>query len=203
MGKSRAPEVDEDGLADYLTKYDVKLLALQTRFAEYEALVKNGELPASFVAIDVLVALLGARMEGYSDSDLRACWPEAWGNGELTIPAALLREIGQAWLVYKDDTPGKTFGEVFGLEGGGQGRQKAVTAQRKRDQHRFFGQLVALKYDGSPNDRTRPTLDQVIEAVASEHGISVETVENAYKKFGRPLTEEARRRGILKGGKTS
>lgn len=203
MGKSRAPNVDEEALANYLTKYDVKLLALQTRFAEYEALVKNGGLPASFVAIDVLVALLGARMEGYSDSDLRACWPEAWGNGELTIPAALLREIGQAWLVYKDDTLGKTFGEVLGLEGGGQGYKRAVSRQRKRDQRRLFGHQVALFYTRPHENGNRPTLQQAIAAVAQDHEVSFETVEDAYKEFGRPLTDEARHRGILKGGKPS
>jgi hypothetical protein len=104
---------------------------------------------------------------------------------------------------YKVADAGKTLGEVLGLEGGGQGRQKAITAQCKRDQHRLYGRQVALIYDGSSEGGTRPTLDQAIEAVAKEHGISLETVETAYKKFGRPLTEEARRRGILKGGKTS
>jgi hypothetical protein len=204
MGKSRAPEVDEDGLYDYLSNsLDLKLVGLRNRFAEYEKLRQAEKLPVSFIAFDALASLLGAKIEGYSDADLRACWPETWGSGEVTVPATFLEALGNAWMQYKVADAGVTLGEVLGLEGGGQGRQRAITAQRKRDQHRLYGLQVALMYIGSSEGSTRPTLDQAIEAVAKEHCIGLETVKTAYEKFGRPLTEGARRRGILKGRKTS
>jgi hypothetical protein len=203
MGKSRAPEIDEDGLARFSKRNDRELLALRNRFLQYEDLRQANEIPCSYIALEALASLLGGRQEGYSDADLQCYWPEAWGTATVAVPASLLDVIAQAWIEYKKGEKGRTFGEVLGIEGGGKGFKRAVSAQRKRDEHRLYGREVALLYTGSPDKSCRPTLQQAIEAVAQDHGVSFETVEAGYKKFGRPTIDEAGRNGILKGGKTS
>ena len=101
MGKSRAPEVDEDGLAAYLTSRDLKLVGLGNRFAQLEKLMQAKEIPNSYIAFEGIAALLGGRIEGYSDDELRPSWPESWGSGEVTVPATLLNALSGAWLEYK------------------------------------------------------------------------------------------------------
>ena len=144
MGKSGAPELDKEGLAAFKAEQDLKLFGLRSRFAEFEELRRSGNLPTSFIAFEGLSALLGARLSGYSDADIRACWPEDWGGGEVTVPAAFLQVLGAAWLTYKEDVPGKTFGEILRLEGGGQGRKRVVSVQKTRDRHHRLGTEVAL-----------------------------------------------------------
>ena len=203
MGKSRAPEVDEDGLAAYLTSRDLKLVGLGNRFAQLEKLMQAKEIPNSYIAFEGIAALLGGRIEGYSDDELRPSWPESWGSGEVTVPATLLNALSGAWLEYKKDVPGRTFGEVLGLEGGGQGRQRSVSRQITRDKRRQLGNEVAFIYAKPGENGERPSLAAAIEEVATKHGISFETVEGAYKEYGGPTLEELKRQSILKGGKTS
>jgi acyl-CoA reductase-like NAD-dependent aldehyde dehydrogenase len=74
--------------------------------------------------------------------------------------------------------------------------QRALAGTKKRLTLELGGKAANIVFDDAP-------LDQAIEAVAKEHCIGLETVKTAYEKFGRPLTEGARRRGILKGRKTS
>jgi hypothetical protein len=202
LGKSRAPEVDEEGLTARRSGHGLKLFGLHKQFAEYEAKIRVGELPSSYVAIDAIASLLCARIEGCSDAELRACWPSSWGNSEVTLPTALIYHISQAWIEYGKDSAGKTSGAVLGLEGGGKGRKGAVAAQRKRKQHNEYGRQVALLYTGLSAASNRPTLDKAIEEISEMHNVSFETVESAYKKYGRPLIEDALRLGILKGVKT-
>lgn len=196
MGKSRAPEVNEDGLAAYLAAPDLKLRGLRNRFAQLDELTQAKKIPASYIAIEGMAALLGARIEGYTDDKLRACWPTSWGNGEITVPATLLIELSAAWIKYKEDVPGRTFGEVLDLEGGGQGKKRAVSAQITRDKHRQLANEVILIYVTLDENGERSTLATAIEEVATNHGISFETVQTAYKDYGPATLEELKRQGI-------
>ena len=198
MGKSGAPELDKAGLAAFKAEQDLKLFALRSRFAEFEELRRSGNLPTSFIAFEGLSALLGARLSGYSDADIRACWPEEWGGGEVTVPAAFLQVLGAAWLTYKEDVPGKTFGEILRLEGGGQGRKRVVSVQKTRDRHHRIGTEVALLYIGIPGNGVKPKIADAIAAIADKHDVSPETVQDAYKMYGWPLVERAQKLGILK-----
>ena len=198
MGKSGAPELDKERLAAFKAEQDLKLFALRSRFAEFEELRRSGNLPTSFIAFEGLSALLGARLSGYSDADIRACWPEDWGGGEVTVPAAFLQVLGAAWLTYKEDVPGKTFGEILRLEGGGQGRKRVVSVQKTRDRHHRLGTEVALLYIGIPGNGVKPKIADAIAAIADKHDVSPETVQDAYKMYGWPLVERAQKLGILK-----
>lgn len=203
MGKSRAPEIDEDGLARFSKRNDRDLFALRNRFLQYEDLHKDNEITRSYIALEAMTALLGGRLEGYSDADMQGYWPEAWGAATVALPASLVKEIAKAWMEYKQDEKGRTFGEALGLEGGGQGRQRAITAQRKRDQLRHYAREVILIYTGTPETADPPSLSKSIDQVAARNGVSFETVQEAYKKFRDQIIGDAQHANVLKGGRTS
>jgi hypothetical protein len=200
MGKSRAPEIDEDGLRNHLNKHDLVLLGLRNRFLQFEESRKAKKLGTAYIALDALAALIGGRLEGYSDADLKGCWPEAWGSQEVMVPASFLKMLGLAWIEYKENQTGRTLGEVLELEGGGQGRQRSIAAQKTRDLHTKFAREVLVLYTGSSDPQGHPSLNEAIETVAERNGVGFDTVKDAYKLYGKPILEQARKVGLLKGG---
>lgn len=203
MGKSRAPEVDEEGLAAYLATPNRKLVGLGNRFAQVEKLMQSKNIPNSYIAFEGMAALLGARIEGYSDEELKAIWPESWGTDEVAVPAKLLNALSAAWVKYKEDVSGRTFGEVLGLEGGGQGKKRSVSLQITRDKDRRLANEVVIIYLSPTENGERSTRDAAISQVAERHDLTFETVDEAYKKYGQSAIFELKQQGILKGGGTS
>ncbi len=203
MGKSHAPEVDNDALAEYRLTRDLTLEALRNRFLQFEERRQAQELGTPHIAFEALSSLLGGQMQGYSDDELRSCWPEAWGEATVSVPASLLDALTYYWARYREDTAGRTIGEVFGLEGGGQGRQRSITAQNKSDLHRGYANAVLRLYTRTGDENDHLTLTKAIEQVAEDMGVSHETVEAAYKAYGRAVIESGKTEGFLKGGKSS
>ena len=203
MGKSRAPHVNEDGLRRYLSHRNLELLTLANRFLQLEESRKAEELSTAYIALDALAALIGGRVEGYSDEELRACWPETWGPQEVMVPASFLQVLGQAWVEYKNNEVGRTFGETLGLEGGGQGRKRSIAAQKTRDLHRIYAREVLILYTGSSDTEGPPSLNEAIEKAAKRNNVGFDTVKDAYKLYGKPIMEQARKAGLLKGGERS
>lgn len=201
MGKSHAPSIDKAALDAYKDGNDPKLTALRNRFLQFEEQRTAKEMPTPQIALEAISALMGARLEGVSDDQLRACWPESWQAAEIRLPASLVLCLSQCWLEYTKDTPGRTFGEVLGIEGGGQGSQRTIKAQKKRDQDRRFAREVVQRYARVSQDGKPTRLDEAIEAVAEQNDKSFETVKNAYKKYGATMISDAEKTGILKGDK--
>jgi hypothetical protein len=203
MGKSNAPKVDRDGLTAYCSNNDLNLIGLRERFLQLEDLRRAQKIATPHIAFEVLTGLLGGRMEGYSDEQLRDCWPKDWGADAVSIPASVLHALASLWIEYNKDKKGRTIGEVFKLEGGGQGRSRSITAQKKRDLHRNYANEVAKRISIVPGDDRTLTPADAIEEVAAEFEVSFETVESAYKSHCQALYRVATERKILKGVKTS
>ncbi len=193
MGKSRAPKIDEDGLAKHREEI-TELTTLRNRFLQYEERREARELATPYIAFEAIVALLGARIEGYSDEDVRACWPDAWGTTTVSMPASVLRELAFGWIEYKRPENGRTLGEVFQLEGGGRGKQKAIARQSAVDRNRGYANRVALNY----TLQRGISIEAAIANAADEFNVSFETVQLAYKKYGKSLISKAQEAGILK-----
>jgi hypothetical protein len=104
--------------------------------------------------------------------------------------------LADGWIEYKQAEYGRTLGEVFRLEGRGQGKQKAIARQLSLDRHRKYAHRVVLYYTQQPGI----SLEASIERVAKDFGVYVETVQLAYKKHGKHLIAKARAAGVLKGG---
>lgn len=198
MGKVRAPKIDEEGLARHLSG-NLDLTALRNRFLQYEEQREAKELATPYIAFEALVGLLGARLEGHSDEQARACWPDAWGTSAVSIPASLLLVLARCWIQYKQPSDRLTLGEVFQLEGRGQGKQKATRRQHAADRNRKYANRVALYYTQQPGT----SLEASIVRAAADFDVSEETVQVAYKKYGKQLIAKAQTAGVLKGGITS
>lgn len=195
MGKARAPEIDEEGLARHLLE-NLDLTALRNRFLQYEAQREAKELATPYIAFEALVGLLGARLEGHSDEQARACWPDTWGTSAVNIPASLLLVLARGWIEYKQASDRLTLGEVFQLEGRRQGKQKAIRRQHAVDRNRKYANRVVLYYTQQPGT----SLEESIARAAEDFCVSEETVQLAYKKHGKQLIAKAQTAGVLKGG---
>jgi hypothetical protein len=195
MGKARAPAIDEDGLVRHRSE-NMDLTALRNRFLQYEEQRQAKELATPYIAFEALVGLLGARVEGYSDEQLRSCWPETWGTSAVSLPASVLMSLAHGWIEYKQPKNSRALGEVFKLEGSGQGRQKAVARQNAIDRNRKYASRVVLYYTQQPG----MSLEASIARAAEDFVVSVETVQLAYKKYGKHLIAKAQTAGVLKGG---
>jgi hypothetical protein len=198
MGKSRAPEIDEEGLARHLSD-NTDLTALRNRFLQYEVQRQANELATPYIAFEALVGLLGARLNGHSDEQVRACWPDDWGTSAVSLPASVLMALAHGWIEYKQSENGQTLGEVFRIEGKGQGKPKAIARQRAVDRNRKYAIRVLLYY----TQQRGTSLEAAIARAAEDFSVSEETVQLAYKKYGKLLTAKAQTAGVLKGGVTS
>ncbi len=194
MGKSRAPEVDEDGLARHRAATNKELTALKNRFLQYEEQREAEGLATPYIAFEAIAGLLGAHMEGFSDGQVRNCWPDAWGTSAVSLPASVVMVLANGWIKYKQPASRQTLGEVFQLEGGGQGKNRATARQDAVDRNRKYANLVVLYY----TQQTGVSLEIAFERVAMEFDVGVETVQTAYKKYGKRLMSKAREVSILK-----
>lgn len=194
MGKSRAPDIDEDGLARHRAAANKDLSALKNRFLHYEEQRAAEGLSTPFIAFEAIAGLLGAHLEGFSDEQVRTCWPNAWGTSAVSLPASVVMVLAKGWIKYKQPESSQTLGEVFKLEGGGQGKNRATARQAAVDRSRKYANQVVLYY----TQQTGVSLEIAIEQVALEFGVGVETVQKSYKKHGKSLIAKAQEAGILK-----
>ena len=101
--------------------------------------------------------------------------------------------LANGWIKYKQPENIQTLGEVFKLEGGGQGKNRATARQAAVDRNRKYANRVVLYY----TQQTGVSLEIAIEQVGLEFGVGVETVQKAYKKHGKSLIAKAQEAGIL------
>ena len=195
MGKSRGPKINEEGLARHLSE-GMNLTALRNRFLQYEEQRQAKELATPYIAFEALTCLLAARMQGYSEEEVRTCWPDTWGISAVSLPASVMLELVHGWIEYKQGEPGRTLGEVFQLEGRGQGKHKAIALQISQDRHREYAIRVVLYYTQQPGI----SLAASIERAAKDFGVSDDTMQLAYDEHGKQLIAKARAAGVLKGG---
>lgn len=192
MSRSRAPKVDQQGLeaAKFGTS---KIDQLRNALQQLEHQRERGELNTNYIAFEVLAAFLGARIEGYSDAELREVWPDAWGDGYITLPTAIVETLARSWMTYQSAGPAQTVGEVFKIEGGGQGKSPMKRAQKTRLARKRLARLVEAYYVAN-----RQSQEAACKAVAEKEGLPFDTVDSAHREHGPALREKSRRAGITK-----
>ncbi len=97
----------------------------------------------------------------------------------VPVPWWVLRQLAPCWLNYINSPAGKTFGEAFNLEGGGQGKQ------RYRDTIDKFTRdwKIALDVLHWQTSNKNSTLEQAIFEIADNSGLSDETIKRAWNKY--------------------
>ena len=112
---------------------------------------------------------------------------QSWRDETVTIPKGLLRPLIEAWVRYKDAPSGKTLGEAFNLEGGGQGKQPLKSALQKINRDLSYSNEVLVEYFARSGTSQRISFDEAISRVAEREEKSHATIENASDKY-RQLT---------------
>ena len=145
MGKPRPPKVNKENLRKAKSQTS-PITKLKSRFELLEELKEKIKLPTSYIALEAFCELYGGRQEGFRDEELREAWPKDWGNETITIPAVLVKALTIAWIDYKEAPSGKTFGESFKLEGGGQGKPKVKDIVKMITKNRALTNEIILNY---------------------------------------------------------
>lgn len=196
MSEPRPPKVNLNfSEADMPLPRDI--FKLRQRFKFFEDERRNKQTEKTYIALEAITAFCGGRGSGYSDDDLRAAWPQAWGETSVEIPFVLLKELADAWVEYQVAPPGKTFGEVLGIEGGGQGKQKTRDRRKVIDTQIHRTNRVLLEYGSAALKGAPISLDEAKEIVAAELKVSIETIEAAYKKQSKRVRKELYEAGLF------
>lgn len=97
---------------------------------------------------------------------------------KVSVPLWALQVLASAWIEYRQEcaTPGgRTFGEIVGIEGRGQGRKRLLSREQTR--MRDWGmslEVAELHVEGI-------TLDQAIVSVAEKYGLSEDSLRRIWK----------------------
>lgn len=194
MNKPRPPKLDVEKVSK--TKPD-NLTQLKSRLEFFENERNNKTLPTTYIALEALSALYGGRLEGYSDDDLRTSWPKEWGDQTISVPAVLIQTLASAWLDYQDAPHGKTLGEAFKLEGGGQGKKKIKDTLKTIDNNRSLSHQVEINYLTGDETSQPISLEEAYVNVSEENSVSFDTVRNAHLKYGKDLRKKLKALGII------
>jgi len=198
--KTRAPIVSDEALKEVKENIqDRELLQLAYRFEILEELNKAGTINTRFLALEALGALSGGRIEGRAEGDLQTCWPKEWGTETITLPLSLVLALRDGWQDYKKAPKGKKLGEAFKIEGGGQGNPSMKARLATIDRARGLARAVETQYAQVKDDINALPLDEIINQVASAHGVSFETVKSAHKAHRDSIRGTLYELGILKG----
>ena len=196
MSKPRPPKVNEENLKE--TKSQTSpITKLKSRFEIFEEMRKKEEIPKTYIAFEAFCALYGGRLEGYTDDELRKSWPKDWDCNTLTLPAVLVQALTSAWVDYQKAPIGKTLGEAFQLEGGGQGKKKIKDTLKTIDKARSLSNQVEINYLSAGETSHSISLEEVYHNVAEENDVSFDTVRKAHLKYGKDTRKELKGRGII------
>jgi len=75
-----------------------QLLQLSQRLEIFEERREEKILTTTFVAFEAIAAIFGAGKEGFTDEQIRGCFPVEWGDSTVEIPSALIRVLAEAWI---------------------------------------------------------------------------------------------------------
>jgi hypothetical protein len=197
MSKSRAPKINKEKLAEN-SPLVTKLSGRKTLFKEYQQQVERDELNHSFVALLALREMRFLRNHGYSEEEIETIIPNEWRQGTpVCVPESLLIEILSRFEDYLDAGPGKTFGECFGIEGGGQGRVSMRDRHRKTNERIEISNAVGDEYYGASADEQPISVEAAIAKVAEQKGISESKARMAYNLKKPRLKAGLKARGII------
>ena len=107
----------------------------------------------------------------------------------VTVPMWVVLNLASAWNAYRDADSAKTFGEVLGIEGGGQGKWPAMKDWMKKNRDLRLAQEVHRIRVEAKERGQRLLLDEAYACVAKANGTTSGVVRKAWNHHGRKLSE--------------
>lgn len=186
MSKPRPPSYNPKILQNRLSDIEVA----KNRFNMLDEHRKKNGLPTTYITLEGLSFFQASREQGYTDEELREAWCDSWGKEEVVVTAALLNTLMTAWLKYCDAPSGKTLGEAFGLEAGGQGKLPAYKLQMNRDHRREIAQQVEIEYIIAGENGDPISEERAQTMIAEQRDLSFETVRKAHNEYKKEIRQK-------------
>ncbi len=107
----------------------------------------------------------------------------------VTVPMWVVLNLARAWNAYRDAPSAKTFGEVLGIEGGGQGKRRAKEAWMKRNRDlRLTLAVHKIRVEAQERGQ-RLSLEKAYASVAESTDTSEDIVLRAWRQHGHKLSK--------------
>ena len=203
MSKPRPPKVNGERLKEFSERAERRhiLDKMADRLEELEGRLMRGETLKTYIAFEGLSGIISARNLGCDDQERRNLWHANWGDASVSVPVALLEEIALGWHSYMRSPQGKTLGEAFGLEGGGQGRSPVKSVVQTADRDFARCRAVITEYVMSSREGEAVSLEVAKERVAEKRNEKLSTIEKAYKKHARRIRSSLDERRLFEPDK--
>ncbi len=107
----------------------------------------------------------------------------------MTVPMWVVLNLASAWNAYRDAPSAKTFGEVLGIEGGGQGKRRAKEAWMNKNRDLRLTLEVHKRRVEAKEGGQWLSLENACAQVAESKGTTENIVRLAWKRHGRKLSE--------------
>ena len=146
-------------------------------------LLDDIDLPKAAITLEMMQSALSAFENDLKHKDIAAGYPvTSWSEDTVEIPRAWLKALVEGWAKYKSGNTGSTFGEAFGIEGGGQGKLPVREKLSQLNQDIRLSNKALVEYRARQLEDGRASWNKAYEVVANSEGVSEETVKRACKK---------------------
>lgn len=184
-------------------KNDLNSFIYQLHFRS-RMLLENDKLPSSLVALEMLESVFSSMEEGHQHYEIADAYPnQSWREDTVEVPRDWIRELVNGWKKYKQSEAQATFGEAFGLEGGGQGSQPARHWLEVMNRNSRISNAVLFEYLAERASGKTASWERAYENVAAEEGISLDTVKRASKTMRDDTLNKLTEQFVLQWGKSS
>lgn len=163
--------------------------------------MKKGSLSEGFVAFEMLSRLVGFLDNRPREMGFERLWPKSYDqSGDVVIPFQMIVPFVAFWKRYREHEGKVAIGHVLGIEGGASGKNPEVQRFDKLMERYEYANEVLFKRIESAQNGAPISLSKARGLVAAEHGVSEETVRDAWKRQGKWLREFSEELGILHRG---
>ena len=165
--KSRAPKLDLIALKEFRENLEApEVLMMHQLLQHYDGLMKKGDIPYTFIALEAMSMLVNGLKAGMSPKHLSEIWPFEWDSRTVEVPVQLLFAIEAGWATHIVADGEKSLGQAFGMEGSLSTGRKALTKRNIARRQLRYANAVELEYISSGEDGKGKTLQTVYEEVA-------------------------------------
>ncbi len=152
------------------------------------AVAENSQSQMALSAFEALVYIGGYWLFNSPQKTTDPDWkPEP--DALVSVPMWVVLILASAWNAYRDAPSLKTFGEVLGIEGGGQGKRPAMKAWMKKNRDLLLTLEVHKRRAKAQEMGQRLSLDEAYASVAASTDTSEDIVRHAWRRHGRKLTK--------------
>ncbi len=179
------------------------LEAFRARSEQLADGVQSGDRNMAWASLELLASVFSVfnAEEPIDCDELKSAYPvKDWRERQAIIPLAFLEPLVEAWASYKQDGDKRTLGEVLGLEGGGQGKTPIAALEQIKDRHRKLSNLVVVDIVWQSLQGQPITQDAAFQGVADSEGVSLETVQKAFRKHGPKSIKALKDLGVFASG---